>query len=75
MFSDLPKKNINKIDLYDCNSAHLDYKYSNIAYTLITTQNTNNVTGWDGSMRWSFFGGKPMLANSQEYFNNWVIAK
>ena len=26
-------------------------------------------------MRWSFFGGKPMLANSQEYFNNWIIAK
>lgn len=67
LMSDLAQKDINEITLYGCNTAHQDY-----AYELINEQdNVNRVIGWDGSMRWSFLNGNPILANEQEYFESW----
>jgi len=72
MISDLAQKRILEINLYGCNTAHLDYYDRNVAYELMYYQpQVNRVVGWDGSMRWGFFDGKPKLASSQDYFNSW----
>lgn len=73
LISELEQKDIYEITLYGCNTAHQDYAYENVAYNLINSQkNVSRVIGWDGSMRWGFFDGKPQLAGSQDYFESWL---
>lgn len=68
----LDTKDIVTLCLYTCNSAHLDYADNNVAITFFNTQNTYQVFGWDGSMRWSYVDGTPVLASDQKYFKSWL---
>jgi len=73
MISNLAQKNIVEIDLYGCNTAHLDYYDRNVAYELLYYQpQVRRVVGWDGSMRWGPIDGKPKLASKQDYFESWL---
>jgi len=60
------------MEIYGCNTAHQDYKNSNVAYEFFTTQNILAVTGWDGRMRWGRIYGEPRLAGGQHYFESWL---
>lgn len=66
----LLKHDINTLILYACNSAHQNYRSSNLAVTFMLYQNVNEVYGWDGSMKWSGKNGDTMLSNSQDYFES-----
>ena len=67
LISNLAKKNIEQIDLYSCNSGHLDHMKSNLGYYFSRFQNVQIVTSWDGSIKWDI-NGNPTLANNQKYF-------
>ena len=71
--NELDLKNISRINLYACNSAHQDYTLSNLAYGFFSSQNVDAVVGWDGSMKWSnnSSSGVPILAVNQYYFKSW----
>lgn len=71
---ELEDKDINTIYLFACNSAHQDHKEGNLARTFMKTINVTYVYGWDGSMRWGIFNGKPKLASDQHYFSTWLTS-
>ena len=72
--SDLGQKNIYEMTFYGCNTAHQDYKYGNVTHEFIRTQKQlMKAIGWDGSMNWNWFTGKPKLASNQAYFESWLL--
>jgi len=74
LISELEQKDIYEMTLYGCNTAHQDYAYENVAYNFINSQqNVSRVIGWDGSMRWDFWTGAPILAGKQDYFESWLL--